>query len=154
MRLKDYTEKRNGLLNAMQEAIDGGKLEDAAAKKTEIEALDDQWDQHKEVQASLNALRGSEQVSDIAASSATLDVTNANTEAIGVGSDAYRAAFLKHMTGRDDQMTKLENAAFVHTTTTTSAPLPTTMVNNIWDLVSETHCIVGDLTTYRTGTIM
>ena len=154
MRLKDYTEKRNGLLNAMQEAIDGGKLEDAAAKKTEIEALDNQWDAHKEVQASLNALRGSEQVSDIAASSATLDVTNANTEAIGVGSDAYRTAFLKHMTGREDQLTKLENAAYVHTTGTSGAPLPTTMVNNIWDLVSENHSIVGDVTIYRTGTIM
>ena len=51
-------------------------------------------------------------------------------------------------------MTKEERAAFVHMTTNTSAVLPTTMLNQIWDLVSKQHSIMGDVTIYRTGTIL
>ena len=51
-------------------------------------------------------------------------------------------------------MTRMEAAAFTHTTSDDGAPLPTTMLNNIWDLVSGQHAIMGDITIYRTGTIM
>lgn len=152
MKKTDYTNQRSSLLTAMQDAIDAGKLEEAAARKTEIEALDAKWDEHKEVQASLNALRGNQNVDDVAAANTSL--SNGNVQALDAGSDAYRSAFLKHMTGRGEAMTQLENAAFTHTTTTTAAPLPTTMINTIWDLVSENHSIVGDVTVYRTGTVM
>lgn len=72
----------------------------------------------------------------------------------GASAPEYRNAFLKHLAGRDAEMTELENAAFVHTTTTTSQPLPTTMLDQIWDLVSGEHSIMGDVNVYRTGTIM
>lgn len=64
----------------------------------------------------------------------------------------YRNAFLKNLLGME--MTKEERAAFVHTTANTSAVLPTTMLNTIWDLVSQRHAIMGDITIYRTGTIL
>ena len=66
----------------------------------------------------------------------------------------YKNAFLKNITGRADQMTQQENAAFLHTTQNTPAVLPTTMVDQIWDLVSKNHVIMGDITIYRTGTIL
>lgn len=70
----------------------------------------------------------------------------------GPNSKEYRSAFLKELLGQE--MTKEERAAFVHTTANTSAVLPTTMLNQIWDLVSEQHAIMGDITIYRTGTIL
>lgn len=72
----------------------------------------------------------------------------------GYGADSreYRSAFLKDLLGQD--MTREERAAFVHTTANTSAVLPTTMLNTIWDLVSKRHAIMGDITIYRTGTVL
>lgn len=70
----------------------------------------------------------------------------------GADSKEYRNAFLKNLLGAE--MTKEERAAFVHMTTNTSAVLPTTMLNQIWDLVSKQHSIMGDVTIYRTGTIL
>lgn len=74
------------------------------------------------------------------------------TRSYGPSSPEYRNAFLKNLLDLD--MTKEERAAFVHTTANTSAFLPTTMLNTIWDLVSQRHSIMGDITIYRTGTIL
>lgn len=49
-------------------------------------------------------------------------------------SPEYRSAFFKDL--MDAEMTQEERAAFVHTTANTAAVLPTTTLNNIWDLVS------------------
>lgn len=70
----------------------------------------------------------------------------------GADSKEYRSAFLKNLLGQE--MNREERAAFVHMTTNTSAVLPTTMLNTIWDLVSQRHAIMGDITIYRTGTIL
>lgn len=67
-------------------------------------------------------------------------------------SKEYRNAFLKNLIG--SEMSVEERAAFTHTTANTTAPLPTTMLNEIWDLVSKQHVIMGDIKTYRTGTIL
>lgn len=67
-------------------------------------------------------------------------------------SKEYRSAFLKNLLGME--MSKEERAAFVHTTANTGNVLPTTMLNQIWDLVSKQHSIMSDITIYRTGTIL
>jgi len=67
-------------------------------------------------------------------------------------SKEYRSAFLKNLVGAE--MNIEERAAFTHTTGNTTAPLPATMLNEIWDLVSKQHVIMGDIKTYRTGTIL
>lgn len=67
-------------------------------------------------------------------------------------SPEYRRAFMKNLLG--EEMTAEERSAWVHTTANTTAVLPTTMLNNIWDLVSSQHSIMGDITIYRTGTII
>lgn len=71
---------------------------------------------------------------------------------LGASSKEYRNAFLKNLLGED--MTKEERAAFVNTTATTPNVLPTQMLNAIWDLVSTQHSIMGDITVYRTGTVI
>ncbi len=75
-------------------------------------------------------------------------------QAPGVDSPEYRRAFLLDLVNRGGQMTSEERAAFTHTTSNSSAPMPATMVNAIWDLVSTQHSILGDVTMYRTGTIL
>lgn len=72
----------------------------------------------------------------------------------GADSPEYRRAFLLNLMGRGEEMTAEERAAYTHTTTNTSAVLPTTMIQGIWDLVSQEHCIMEDITIYRTGTII
>lgn len=67
-------------------------------------------------------------------------------------SPAYRTAFFKNLLDRE--MTTEERSAFAHTTANTTAVLPTTTVNQIWDLVYGQHCILNDVTVYRTGTIL
>ena len=72
-------------------------------------------------------------------------------------SKEYRIAWDKYMLGLD--MTDEERTAFTHTTGTTSGQtagytIPTTLVNKIWDLIEGKHAILGDITIYRTGTIL
>ena len=67
-------------------------------------------------------------------------------------SKEYRSAFLKNLVG--SEMSVEERAAFTHTTANTTAPLPTTMLNEIWNQVSKQHVIMGDIRTIRTGTII
>lgn len=70
----------------------------------------------------------------------------------GADSAEYRNAFLKNLL--DQEMNVEERAAFTHMTTNTPAVLPATMLNNIWSLISTRHSIMGDITTYRTGTVI
>ena len=72
-------------------------------------------------------------------------------------SKEYRTAWCKEMLGLP--MTEEERTAFVHTTGTTSGQtagytVPTTLLNKIWDLIESKHAILGDITIYRTGTIL
>lgn len=69
-------------------------------------------------------------------------------------SPEYRDAFFMHLMGRENEMTTEQRTAWVHTTTNTEAVVPTETINKIWDLVSEQHCIMADVTIYRSGTVM
>lgn len=74
------------------------------------------------------------------------------------GSEEYRTGFLRTMLGQD--LSREERNAVTYVATTgdntnhTGYLLPTTMVENIWDLIEESHVIVGDIEMYRTGTIL
>ena len=72
-------------------------------------------------------------------------------------SNEYRVAWDKMMLGLP--MTDEERTAFTHTTGTTSGQtagytIHTTLVNRIWDLFDGKQDILGDITIYRTGTIL
>lgn len=154
MRLSDYKTNRKALLDAAQKLIDDGKLQEAEAKTKEVEALDAQFDKEKKMRDALNAMSDHGQLPDDAKANGQLKLDGADGKDLGAGSVYYRNAFLKHLLGRDDDMTQLENAAYTHTTGNTGNVLPTTMLNKIWDLVSGQHAILGDVTIYRTGTIL
>lgn len=70
----------------------------------------------------------------------------------------YRNGFLKSML--DMELSAEERDAINFVATTTDATygsgnvLPRQMVNKIWDLIDGQHAILGDITLYRTGTIL
>ena len=77
---------------------------------------------------------------------------NTETRTYDAKSPEYRSAFFKNLMG--EELTKEERAAFVHTTANTPNVLPTTTLDRIWNLVSTQHSIMGDITIYRTGTVL
>ena len=76
-----------------------------------------------------------------------------------VDSAEYRTAWSKYMLGLPLTAEEEQRTDFVHTTGTTSGQtagytIPTTLLNKIWDLIEGKHAILGDITIYRTGTIL
>lgn len=155
MKLEEFNAKVAELKAEGTKLAQEGKLDAAEAKKKEIEALEASFQAEKEAVAEENAIIKDSTIQANFQSEQTLGEENKVMEKMyDASSVEYKNAFLKHISGRDDQMTKLENEAFVHTTQNTPNVLPTTMLNEIWDLVSKNHVIVGDVTTYRTSTIL
>ena len=155
MKLEEFNAKVAELKAEGTKLAQEGKLDAAEAKKKEIEALEASFQAEKEAVAEENAITKDSTIQANFQSKQTLGEENKVMEKMyDASSVEYKNAFLKHISGRDDQMTKLENEAFVHTTQNTPNVLPTTMLNKIWDLVSKNHVIVGDVTTYRTSTIL
>lgn len=154
MKLEEFNAKVAELKAEGAKLAQAGKLEEAEAKKKEIEALEASFQAEKEAQAEVNAINKDTKVQEDFQAEQKLGEENNMEKVYDASSIEYKNAFLKHISGRDDQMTKMENAAFVHTTQNTPDVLPTTMLNQIWDLVSKNHVIAGDITQYKTGTIL
>lgn len=154
MKLEEFNAKVAELKAEGAKLAQAGKLEEAEAKKKEIEALEASFQAEKEAQAEENAINKGSAVQVDMQNEQKLGEENIMEKVFDASSVEYKNAFLKHISGRDDQMTKMENAAFVHTTSNTPDVLPTTMLNQIWDLVSKNHVIAGDITQYKTGTIL
>lgn len=153
MTLKEFDTKRAELKAKGKELAMAGKLEEAEAVKTEIEKLESDFQAEKDMVAEQNALNKRPVPVGIRDETELGDETNMKNK-FNAASPEYRNAFLKSISGRADAMTELENTAYTQTTTTGAAVLPTTMLNEIWDCISGNHAIIGDINTYRTGTIL
>lgn len=143
-------------LEEIRSMLDAGSVENPESFNTEIADLE----------ARKNEL---EEIETRKAAAAALEAGTAKPETIikpeergekdmfDLNSKEYRTAWSKYMLGLP--MTEEERTAFVHTTGTTSGQtagytIPTTLLNRIWDLIEEKHSILGDITIYRTGTIL
>ena len=155
MTLKEFNEKISQLKAEGLELAKENKLPEAEAKRKEIEKLEADFASAKEQFAESNVLDKGTNVPDDMQNVQKLGEENENMEKIyDASSVEYKNAFLKMISGREDQITEQENTAYIHTTQNTDAVLPTTMLNEIWDLVSKEHSIVGDVTTHKTGTVL
>lgn len=146
MNRREEIESRLAAIRAEIDA-DGADIdaltEEVRALKAELKQLDEDAEKRRMLR---------EEVSNGAGKTVRRFGQQPEARTYGADSREYRNAFLKNLLGLD--MTSEERAAFVHTTANTSAVLPTTMLNSIWDLVSKRHAIMGDITIYRTGTIL
>lgn len=154
MTYEEYSRKKEELKAEGIALARTGKIEEAEKKKMEIENMEKGFEAEKEKAAEENALNKGSAVASGFRTDGKMGEESREGKALDASSIEYKNAFLKHISGRDDTMTKLENEAFVHTTQNTPDVLPTTMLDEIWDLVSQNHVIMGDITTYRTGTIL
>lgn len=155
MNLEEFNNKVSELKAKGLELTRQNKLEEAQAVKKEIEQLQADFEAEAEAVGEQNALNKGTNVLESMQNVQNLGEENKNMEKIyDASSVEYLNAFLKKISGREDSLTEQENTAYIHTTQNTPAVLPTTMLDEIWDLVSTEHCIVGDVTTYKTGTIL
>lgn len=152
MIVEQYNQKLAQLKAEGAELAKAGKLEEAEAKKKEIDDLTAAFEAERAQKAEENALIDNNTVPEGIRTEQKLGEENTMPKILDASSVEYKNGFLKNLLGRE--MTKLENDAFVHTTENTGSVLPTTMLNQIWDLVSQNHVIMGDVTVYRTGTIL
>lgn len=73
-------------------------------------------------------------------------------ENFNLNSVEYRSAFFKTMAG--EPLSEVEKRAYIHTTANFGGALPTSVVSEIMSNIEEQHPILGDITLYRTGTIL
>lgn len=126
--------------------VDGADLN---AIEEEMRALNERKDAIKaEVEARAKVV---EQV--INEPIATPIVEERNMEKVfDASSKEYRNAFLKNL--MELELTDEERTAYTHTTVNTSAVIPTTMLNEIWDKIEAHHSILGDIRIFKTGTVL
>lgn len=142
-RLVAIEERRSAIATELE-----SETADLDALGEEVRGLNDEY-------STLQAEKRSILLSEVSGGAGTVTRSfqpSAQPPVYNAASPEYRSAFLKNLLGED--LSKEERAAFVHTTTNTGNVLPTTMLNRIWDLVSTEHSIMGDITVYRTGTIL
>lgn len=69
-----------------------------------------------------------------------------------VKSPEYRSAFFKKMAG--ESLNEVEQRAFTQTTVNFSGALPTVTLDQIWSNIEEEHSILGDISLFRSGTVL
>lgn len=157
MNFKEYKAKRDALLDKAEKLITEGKVDEALQAKKEVEELDAQFQKEKDAQSDIEAMRNQGAPSHI------VDMTGepimnqgSNVRVYNAASKEYKIAFLKNLKGlqlsdAEGEAYRQVNAAFIQTTGNTSAVIPTEMLNEIWDLVSGEHPIVGDVNRIMSG---
>lgn len=133
------------------EAAEG---EEARADEDEDEDKKDEAEERKSIAKARRSIREKLQrraIAEGAGQARSLSGMGSAKPAVpGADSKEYRSAFFKNLMGRD--MTARERSAFVHTTANTSAVLPTETLNEIWDLVTGQHAIMGDIRILHSAT--
>ena len=170
MKYKEYLDMRNKLMDELQNLIDSGASdEDYNAKKAEIEALDQKWDDICNRQADLNALSDNQRTVNVQAAAgvsvqdaeatATLNLAPQGLNQAQINdakSDLYMTAFAKTLKG--ENLTAAEASCFeivntyTHTTQNTGIVVPETFAQGIWDIVETQYPLWADVSkTYVKG---
>lgn len=141
MNREQYLAKRKDLMDEAQKLIDSGKLEEAAAKAKEVEALDAQFENAARAQANLNALSGravggmqAAAVSGpVSAPVASVDMTGAAVEVDRYDTAEYKNAFMAYVMRGTEIPAKLTNEVGPTKTTDVGTVIPTTTLQKIID---------------------
>ena len=160
MTTEEYNKQREELMENARVMLQDGNAAGAEEIMARVEELDAKFESSALAAANAAAIAGGAKPVELKNLSRTVSggkvvekMENEMTKRESmVGTKEYKNAFLKTLLGRD--LTEMENVAYVHTTTQENAPVPTEMLNEIWDLIYGEHHILEDITIYRTGTIM
>lgn len=127
--------------------LDNGKDVDMKALNEEVDALELRNKEIKESVETRNKL-----VKDVIENGNVISKKEDNKmekREFGIESVEYRNAFLKKMTGQE--LTEIEERAYVHTTANTAAVLPAELQNKIYSNMEEQHPILRDVQILRSG---
>ena len=137
MKKDEYLDKRKGLLNQAQKAIDEGKLDDAAKITKQVQDLDAKFEAEGKAQANLNALSGTPKIVDISTAGKPVAGTVAESTAVWHGSvdihdsTEYRKAFMNYVLRGTAFPANLRDAAESTKTPDVGAVIPTTIAQRI-----------------------
>lgn len=161
--IQDELAEVEAAIAALEDAVDtveetadeaAAEGEEARADEDEDEDKKDEAEERKSIAKARRSVREKLQrraMADGSVQARSLSgMASAKPVIPGADSKEYRSAFFKNLMGRD--MNARERAAFVHTTANTSAVLPTETLNEIWDLVTGQHAIIGDIRILQSGT--
>lgn len=156
--MKDkYLKDRKALIEEAQNLINDGKLEEAAAKRAEIEALDEEFKNKSTEMANLKSL---EEVVDVNLENNNVenkgDFKEVENLKVQENNVSYENVFSKAMLGYDlnnDEIAVFnkynpENV-YTHTTLNTEVVIPETTVGQIYDMMKELHPILADVNPTR-----
>lgn len=130
----------------------GEDIAEMESRKAEIEAIDEELERRRAA-ADAEARQAEE-----AARMTGKKPIEEEKRMYSIESPEYRSGFLKTMLDQEMNAEERDAVNYVATTgdTTHGAAyvLPREMLNQIWDLIDDQHSILGDITLYRTGTIL
>ncbi|UZT82141.1 phage major capsid protein [Caproicibacterium sp. BJN0003] len=161
---KAYLENRNKLISEAENFITSGKLEDAAAKTKEVEALDAKFDNEAQALANLNALKDNHKIPEFyKALNSNAENVIGNFEINGdakendvLDSAEYKKAFMNYVISGKEIPKKFQNVDTVTKTADAGVAIPTTTVQKIYEKM-ETLGMVLPLvtkTSYKGGVIV
>ncbi|MCM1468787.1 MAG: phage major capsid protein [Alistipes sp.] len=152
-----YLAMRQKLVNEAQQFITDGKADEAQVKMNEITKLDADYEKMAQTMADFNALNVEPK---FAAPVTVQEAFGGNKEAErDWKSDEYKTAWAKTMQGRElsaeeDNVFKMVNEAFTHTTKNTGIVIPETVSKGIWEEAEKLYPYYADVTkTYVNGVL-
>lgn len=127
--------------------------EELRAINIEVETLNEEKRQlnelietrQKEIEA---AAKFAETIKERKEETKPMDFTKENV----LKSPEYRSAFFKKLA--DEALTEAEERAYTTTTSNFGGALPIETLNEIWTNIEEEHPILGDISLYRSGTVL
>ena len=138
---------------SQRESRSAEDVENLEARRAEVEALDAEIEARKA--AAAEEARKAEEAAKLDGKPIFEEEKRMN---YSVESPEYRSGLLKDLLGKE--LTEEERTAISYVATTGDTThgaayvLPREMLNQIWDLIDDQHSILGDITLYRTGTIL
>jgi HK97 family phage major capsid protein len=156
---EEYLAQRNTLLEAAQNLINEGKFQEFNAKKSEIEQLDNEFEEGTKVQANLNSLKGNAKITNIenkgvgVVAGTVIDSTNNIATDDMHASLEYRKAFMNHVVKGAPIPGEFLNADATTKTTDIGTAIPLTIMEKIIEKLVATGMVLSEVTrtSYKGG---
>lgn len=143
-----YNIQRRQLMDEAQKLLNESKTEEAQAKMKAVEELDAKFEAEAKVQANLNALAGVK-IAAPAADPQTVDLTGSEkpqTITNRFDTEEYKNAFMNFVLTGQPIPANLTNVDANTKTTDTSAAIPTTTLQKIYEKIEATGMILPRVT--------
>lgn len=155
MNKEQYLAQRKALLDEAEALIGEGKTDEANAKMTEVETLDNKWEEVKLASANMNALKDKTVATNLENESVVADgkVIESMGNVVIDEKKQYENAWAKVMQGKkleNDEQTVFDKVntefsnTYTHDTGNTAILIPETVTAGIWKRATESYPLLAD----------